>query len=330
MIGKKQVGTIRCGAKGSHAYTTSNDNASGFEYAVCTLFTLAKRIKTVMLAALIVLAVTVSSASAITLSKETAFAINDTEFSLRVGEIASSTQTVGTPHGGIALVGSSSFGRWDSAAADIESMNKGLAATIVSNFGIGGSKSRQWLLPRYVNAVMAKHPRVIVIYGANAIVESPRNASKSSKLVARSFTQTKAFITKCRARAKAIKAKSPKFILVSTVKAPKYYQMSKPTKNSCILWDRFSAYNAKLKRYAKAHADTHYCTIEKYYYCRDAKNRLRYYAQAAGMGKTVSVSNVLKNIGACPFFEADGIHPSERAYQEIWKRIANAIAKYMQ
>ena len=278
---------------------------------------------------LVILAVFAAIISTMAFSAETALAVPDSEFALKVGEIELTIQHGNKTNNGIVLVGSSSFGRWASADTDIASVNGKLKASQISNFGIGGSKSRQWITPVYVNAIMDKRPQVVVIYGANAIVGSPKNASKNSKLVAQSYSDTKTFMAKCRMRAKQLKVKSPKFVLVSTIKAPGYFAKSKPTKRGCVVWDRFDAYNTKLKKYAKAHSDTIYCNIEKYYYKKVGTNKLRFFANTAGKGKTVSVSTILKNNNTCSFFAADGIHPTTQAYQAIWNRIGNAAAKVM-
>ena len=300
--------------------------------------------------------------------------------------------------GGVALVGSSSFGRWTKAKSGTDaeqaihdalveiakteaanknqnsnknseagenanSANEGKTASSkledapIINWGISGSKSCDWVKSEYgyVKAIAKQQPDVVVLYGANRLTQDLTDGSKNKSLVNKAFDETKTFIGKV---ANACKT-PPKFILVSTVKAPAYCMKSKDShkinlkymvngkKYKARAWKRFADYNEKLRALAKSNTfsvqgkntklQISYCDLEKdYYWLKDQgtkTEKIRYYTdKAKTKSRSISAIALIKKNPKieCPYFADDYQHPTKEAYTEIWApNLAETIAKVL-
>lgn len=275
---------------------------------------------------------------------ETAYALSDAQFNERLNSRITSYK--GKKNGGVALVGSSSFAYWDKqsdSGADFAAATNGkIPADKVCNWGIGGSTSNQWKSDKYINAILSKKPKVICIYGANALKASPRVRSDNTRLVNQSLMDTSTLMDKLRKKS----SKGTKFILVSTICPPKSYlttghctarNATVATKGGyCIGWERFEMYNAKLREYANSYDDTWYVDLEQYYYYhQDGTYRLRFYCNQPGdknnavRGKDIlyEESQGRRAGSTCKYFHTDYTHPTKAAYQTIWRHLAETAAQ---
>ena len=265
------------------------------------------------------------------------YAVTNADFAKKTQTLAQKYQNA--PKGGIVLAGSSSFSQWTTAQADLRNSIEALRDAVVLNFGIGGATSSQWCNKTlgYMQAIAAKQPSVVVVYGANILVRSKTDAGKNTELVKTAVKNLQAFVkgvsTLCQ--------RPPKFILVSTINAPSYYKVSGRAGAShsgyCILWDRFDDYNKQMQQLAvsgltdnkKRRVSLTYLDLAQYYYYRTVKtktpNLLRYY-----LGDPKDASNVTNaktllarmdgKICPSPWFKADLCHPSRAAYKKIWAK----------
>ena len=208
------------------------------------------------------------------------------------------------PTGGVALVGSSSIARW-SNAGDLFQMY-GVNRNKVYNFGINSSTNRDWNRSDYIRMVAAKRPGIVVIYGG----------------INRNINNTVTFVNNLDRELRKNRAVA-KFVFVSIVKTPQHYANS-GLKNAvtCPSWDSIDKYNTSLKNYAAKHKNIFYVDIEQYFYYRNSKGQLRYYISRNKLkdtSKVANAQNIITGKTKNPLFASDLSHPSELAYNAIWK-----------
>lgn len=160
----------------------------------------------------------VGGAAAVAVASATRAAASDATFHAAVGRLA--IRNAGVESGGVALVGSSSFERWARrAASDFERATSGaIRPGEVADWGIGGSTSLQWSDGSYLDAIARTQPAVVCVYGANRLVESPRDAEAGDELVGRAISETMEVIDGLRERIPDVRV-----VLVSSVCSPGYY-----------------------------------------------------------------------------------------------------------
>lgn len=230
--------------------------------------------------------------------------------------------------GGIALAGSSTLAKWTTAETDISSFGTFKADTVY-NFGISAAKFQSLLDQRYINGIASKKPKVVIVYGANSLTVSRRKTSRNRSVVNQATNATIKFIEKLRLAIRRYGASGTKFYFVSTVKTPAHYRTCKSKSVSCNIWDRIDLFNNRMKRYASSVSYCDYIDIEPYYYNSTAtkrgKKKLRYYLDEGNIRNiehTASAKALIRKTSVSPLFALDLNHPSEQAYQLIWKNIA--------
>ena len=230
--------------------------------------------------------------------------------------------------GGIALAGSSTLAKWTTAAADISSFGTFKEETVY-NFGISAAKFQSLLDQRYINGIASKKPRVVIVYGANSLTVSRKKTSRNRLVVNQATNATIKFIEKLRSAIRRYGGSGTKFYYVSTVKTPDHYRTCKSKTVSCNIWDRIDLYNKRMRKYAASVSYCDYINIEPYYYSstttRNGKKKLRYYLDEGDLrdiAHTASAKALIRKTSVSPLFAPDLNHPSEQAYQLIWKNIA--------
>lgn len=230
--------------------------------------------------------------------------------------------------GGVALAGSSSLSRWQTAAADIASYRT-FTENQVYNFGITGATFQELLDARYINAIVRTKPSVIVIYGANSLTVSRKKAARNRTVSNQATNATIKFIERTRAALRKQGVTGTRFLFVSAVKTPYHYKSCKSKSSTCNIWKRIDTFNSHLKKYAGIVPYCDYINIEQYYYYslpgKKNKTNLRYYLSGTALQdntKTASAKAIIGKTVVDPLFSTDLNHPGEAAYKMIWSKVA--------
>lgn len=230
-----------------------------------------------------------------------------------------------SPEGGIALFGSSYFSKWASAAADLEH-EYGFDASMVYNYGIGGSGISLWTSERYLDLIASKKPSVVAIHGINDLRYYPKRPDYRSdaQAVSESFEALKSYVAGLQRR-----LPQARILLVSAFKTPAEYLEEGSFGTSCISWRRIDLYNSQLRSFAQGCQNVDFIDIERYLLAEDrdpwGNTRVRFYSNASKLADASSLLSMpviawLEGEGAkpCPYFRSDLHHASKRAYSAIW------------
>jgi len=238
--------------------------------------------------------------------------------------------------GGIVLAGSSSLSRWTSAPEQIASCGV-FSEEQVYNFGISGATFQELLDTRYINAIAAAKPSVIVVYGANSLTASRRKASRNRSVANRATNATIKFIEKTRQALKRQGVTGTRFLYVSAVKTPFHYKICKGKGYTCNIWKRIDILNSRMRKYAAAVSYCDYMDTEQYYYYalpgKKNKSSLRFYLGADTLQdstSTAAAKALIRKAAVDPLFAADLRHPSKLAYELIWSKVAEQASHLKQ
>ena len=231
--------------------------------------------------------------------------------------------------GGVALAGSSSLARWNTAGADIASYGT-FTEDQVYNFGITGATFQELLDQRYINAIVRTKPCVIVVYGANSVTVSRKKASRNRTVANQATNATIKFIQKTRAALRKQGVTNTRFLFVSAVKTPYHYKTSKGKGSTCNIWKRIDTFNSRMKKYANTMSYCDYIDIEQYYYhaipAKKNKVNLRYYLVSDKLQDTThtaAAKALINKTAVDPLFSSDLNHPSDLAYKLVWNKVAD-------
>lgn len=219
---------------------------------------------------------------------------------------------------GIALVGSSSFARWN-VANEFEAVGWNLQK--VYNCSVSGARISDFSSNNeYIKLIASFQPSIVIIYGSNDLGVSSNDATKNKALTDKLIKDIDSLISKISAKC----SKKPTFIVIGSTKTPKDYINAYKNKtnssNSCIAWDRIDIYNNKLKQYANKKSNIIYYNIAKDFEYKDAKNRMIFYIDQ-NKKQIANIKEIMAGTKTLKLFEKDNAHPSTLAYKTIWKKL---------
>lgn len=220
--------------------------------------------------------------------------------------------------GGIALVGSSSFARWNCGN---EFKKLGWNLQKLYNCSISGARISDLANnDKYIQLISSFQPSVILIYGSNDLGLYSTDSSKNISLTSKLIKDINSFITKVSIKCK----KKPVFIVIGPTKTPKDYINANKNKfpKSCIAWDRIDIYSNKLKQYAKTKSNIIYYDVAKNFEYKNDNGQMIFYLDQ-NKKQTANMKQIINKTKTIKLFESDLAHPSKLAYETIWNKVAN-------
>lgn len=230
-----------------------------------------------------------------------------------------------SPKGGIAFTGSSLFSQWDSVAEDLQETYS-YPANMVYNMAIGGMGADKWVLNKYVNAIAALEPSVVVVSGVNSLrytsaddIRTVWEASDENvKLVERYIRELKERLP------------NVKILVVAGIKTVADYDSEISLAKTPTSWRRIDLYNAMLKNELADYDNVSYIDIQRFYMAEMKKGKkkevLGFYCNAKKLRKTSSLEPARKiarvmyshGVRLNPYFKRDLRHPTALSYSKVW------------